>query len=437
MSIEIRRFSSSDTDFEAKIEVLTAPIEDLDQSLVASVRDIISQIRSGGDAALLELTRRFDGFEASSVSELVYERDDLKAYESQVDRSALDAVAAAAQRIRRYHEQQINQDWSIVDDFGNRLGQRSLPMQRAGLYVPGGKASYPSSVLMNAIPARVAGVPEIVMVAPAPGGEINPLVLAAASIVGVDKVITVGGAQAIAALAYGTESVLAVDKVVGPGNRYVAEAKRQVFGKVGIDMIAGPSEIFVIADGSVDPNWVALDLMSQAEHDEIAQAVCISTSQEYLDAVANAIEALLPGASRADIIRASLKNRGALIAVPNLTVAAELSNRFAPEHLELAVAAPSELLANITSAGAIFLGGYSSESLGDYCAGSNHVLPTSGAARFASPLSVYDFQTRSSIIEISPEGADALAEVAGTIADIESLSAHAMAARARISKSPC
>jgi histidinol dehydrogenase len=300
-----------------------------------------------------------------------------------------------------------------------------------GLYVPGGKASYPSSVLMNAIPAKVAGVAEVVMVAPTPGGQINPLVLAAASLAGVDQVLTVGGAQAIAALAYGTESLPAVDKIVGPGNRYVAEAKRQVFGKVGIDMIAGPSEIFVIADGTVDPDWIALDLMSQAEHDEMAQAVCIATNDDYLDAVTASLEKLLPEMPRRDVISSSLRNRGALISVPDLEAAASLSNRFAPEHLELAVASPEDLLPLIVSAGAVFLGAYSSESLGDYCAGTNHVLPTSGAARFSSPLSVYDFQTRTSVINITRAGANALAEVAGTIADSESLSAHARAARAR------
>ena len=406
-------------------------MEMLDPQLVSSVRDIIAEVRLGGDQALLECTRRFDQHPAESVSELLFESDTLKAFESQITAAERAAIAEAAQRIRRYHEEQISPDWSIIDEHGSQLGQRVRPMQRVGLYVPGGKASYPSSVLMNTIPAKVAGVAEVVMVAPTPSGQVNALVLAAASLAGVDQVVTVGGAQAIAALAYGTESIEAVDKIVGPGNRYVAEAKRQVFGKVGIDMIAGPSEIFVIADGTVDPDWIALDLMSQAEHDEIAQAICIATTEDYLDAVTESLEKLLPDMPRRHVIAASLRDRGALISVPDLSVAASLSNRFAPEHLELAVASPEDLLPAISSAGAVFLGAYSSESLGDYCAGTNHVLPTSGAARFSSPLSVYDFQTRTSVINITRAGANALAEVAGTIADSESLSAHARAARAR------
>ncbi len=430
-ALTMQRFSQADEDFEAQMQALTAPMEVLDPNLVASVQNIIGEVRSGGDQALLEFTRRFDQYDVESVSDLVFERDALQAFESKIAPAEFAAITEAAKRIRRYHEEQISTDWSITDEYGSRLGQRLRPMRRVGLYVPGGKASYPSSVLMNAIPAKVAGVAEVVMVVPTPAGQMNPLVLAAASLAGVDQVLTIGGAQAIAALAYGTESLRPVDKIVGPGNRYVAEAKRQVFGKVGIDMIAGPSEIFVIADGSVDPDWVALDLMSQAEHDEMAQAVCISTSEDYLDAVGASLETLLPEMPRRDVITASLRNRGALISVPDLQAAAALSNRFAPEHLELAVAAPEDLLPAISSAGAVFLGAYSSESLGDYCAGTNHVLPTSGAARFSSPLSVYDFQTRTSVINITRKGANALAEVAGTIADSESLSAHARAARAR------
>lgn len=430
-TLEIQRFSQADDDFEARVLALTAPMEAMDPNLVSSVRDIIAEVRSGGDRALLAFTQRFDQNTAESVSELIFEGDTLKAFESRITTDELAAITEAANRIRRYHEEQVSHDWSITDEYGSQLGQRVRPMQRVGLYVPGGKASYPSSVLMNAIPAKVAGVAEVVMVAPTPAGRINPLVLAAASLADVDKVVTVGGAQAIAALAYGTESLQAVDKIVGPGNRYVAEAKRQVFGKVGIDMIAGPSEIFVIADGTVDPDWIALDLMSQAEHDEMAQAVCIATSEDYLDSVWASLEKLLPEMPRGDVIAASLRDRGALISVPDLQAAASLSNRFAPEHLELAVSSPEDLLSAISSAGAIFLGGYSSESLGDYCAGTNHVLPTSGAARFSSPLSVYDFQTRTSVVNITRAGANALAEVAGAIADSESLSAHAKAARAR------
>ena len=432
MTINIRRLSSCAPDFDERIAVLKAPMEVIDPALVDTVSKIISTVRSRGDAALLEFTQRLDKHPASVMSELVFDRDRLAEFESKISDAEHTALKTAAARIERYHQQQLTDDWSIQDEHGSRLGQRIRPMARAGLYVPGGKASYPSSVLMNAITAKVAGVPSVTMVAPTPGGVLNPLVMAAASMAGVDQVVTIGGAQAVAALAYGTETVESVDKIVGPGNRFVAEAKRQVFGKVGIDMIAGPSEIFVIADGSVDPKWVALDLMSQAEHDEVAQAICISPSLAYLDAVANAIQALLPKMPRRSVIEASLQNRGALIAVDDLASAAELSNRFAPEHLELAVQDADKLLEKITHAGAIFLGAYSSESLGDYCVGTNHVLPTSGAARFSSPLSVYDFQTRTSIIDVNQLGAHALAEVAGTIADGESLTAHAMAARARL-----
>ena len=431
MTAGIRRLDSNATNFEEEIAALQAPMEVIDPGLVDTVSDIISAVRSGGDSALLKFTQRFDRHPASDMSELIFDRDRLAEFEKKISETEHAALKTASARIKRYHQQQLSDDWFIEDEYGSRLGQRIRPMLRAGLYVPGGKASYPSSVLMNAITAKVAGVPNVTMVAPTPDGVLNPLVMAAASMAGVDKVVTIGGAQAVAALAYGTESIEAVDKIVGPGNRFVAEAKRQVFGKVGIDMIAGPSEIFVIADGSVDPRWIALDLMSQAEHDEVAQAVCISPNVAYLDAVAEAIQMLLPTMPRRAVIEASLQNRGALIAVDDLASAAQLSNRFAPEHLELAVQDSEELLEKITHAGAIFLGAYSSESLGDYCAGTNHVLPTSGAARYSSPLSVYDFQTRTSIINVNQSAAHALAEVAGTIADGESLSAHAMAARVR------
>ena len=432
MTIDIRRLDSRAPDFDDQIVGLQAPMEAIDPGLVSTVSEIIGTIRAQGDQALLALTNSLDEHPATAISDLIFEREQLAVFETAISEAERSALKTAAERIERYHQQQMTDAWSIEDEYGNRLGQRVSAMSSAGLYVPGGKASYPSSVLMNATPAKVAGVPRITMVAPTPGGVVNPLVMAAASLAGVDKVITIGGAQAVAALAYGTQSIEPVDKIVGPGNRFVAEAKRQVFGKVGIDMIAGPSEIFVIADGSVDPEWVALDLMSQAEHDEVAQAVCISPEALYLDAVSEAIDALLPTMPRRLVIEASLKNRGALIAVDDLDSAAALSNRFAPEHLELAVREPERLLAKITHAGAIFMGAYSSESLGDYCAGTNHVLPTSGAARFSSPLSVYDFQTRTSIIDINQSGAEALADVAGTIADGESLAAHAMAARARL-----
>ena len=432
MTLDIRRLSSLDSNFEAQIAALQAPMEIIDPGLVTTVREIIETVRSRGDSALLELTQKLDKHPASVMSELIFDRDRLAQFEAKISDTEHSALEIAAARIKRYHQQQLTDGWLIEDEYGSRLGQRIRPMSSAGLYVPGGKASYPSSVLMNAITAKVAGVPNITMVAPTPDGVLNPLVMAAASMAGVDKVVTIGGAQAIAALAYGTQSIAAVDKIVGPGNRFVAEAKRQVFGKVGIDMIAGPSEIFVIADGSVDPKWIALDLMSQAEHDEVAQAICISPDVAYLDAVSDAIQALLPTMPRRAVIEASLQNRGALIAVDDLASAAQLSNRFAPEHLELAVQDADQLLEEITHAGAIFLGAYSSESLGDYCVGTNHVLPTSGAARFSSPLSVYDFQTRTSIIDVNRAGASALAEVAGTIADGESLVAHAMAARVRL-----
>lgn len=432
MKSDIRRLSSDAPDFDAQIAALQAPMEVIDPGLVSTVSEIIRRIRKRGDAAILELTQSLDDHAVTDMSDLIFDRQRLSEFEQRISDAERSALKTAAARIERYHQQQLIQDWSIEDEYGSRLGQRILAMSSAGLYVPGGKASYPSSVLMNAIPAKVAGVPDVTMVAPTPGGKLNPLVMAAASMAGVDRVVTIGGAQAVAALAYGTESIKAVDKIVGPGNRFVAEAKRQVFGKVGIDMIAGPSEIFVIADGSVDPKWIALDLMSQAEHDEVAQAVCISPNDAYLDAVAEAIDALLPTMPRRSVIEASLKNRGALIVVEDLERAARLSNLFAPEHLELAVRDADQLLPHITHAGAIFLGAFSSESLGDYCVGTNHVLPTSGAARFSSPLGVYDFQTRTSIIDVNSLGAKALAEVAGTIADGESLAAHAMAARIRV-----
>jgi histidinol dehydrogenase len=432
MKSDIRRLSSDAPDFDAQIAALQAPMEVIDPGLVTTVSEIIGRIRKRGDAAILELTQSLDDHAVTDMSDLIFDRQRLSEFEQRISDAERSALKTAAARIERYHQQQLIQDWSIEDEYGSRLGQRILAMSSAGLYVPGGKASYPSSVLMNAIPAKVAGVPDVTMVAPTPGGKLNPLVMAAASTAGVDRVVTIGGAQAVAALAYGTESIKAVDKIVGPGNRFVAEAKRQVFGKVGIDMIAGPSEIFVIADGSVDPKWIALDLMSQAEHDEVAQAVCISPNDAYLDAVAEAIDALLPTMPRRSVIEASLKNRGALIVVEDLERAARLSNLFAPEHLELAVRDADQLLPHITHAGAIFLGAFSSESLGDYCVGTNHVLPTSGAARFSSPLGVYDFQTRTSIIDVNSQGAKALAEVAGTIADGESLAAHAMAARIRV-----
>jgi histidinol dehydrogenase len=349
-----------------------------------------------------------------------------------IDEKVRIALETAAERIRVFHERQQVSSWQYEDEEGNTLGQRISPLDSVGIYVPGGRASYPSSVLMNAIPAKVAGVGQIAMVAPAPRGEMNRVVLAAASLAGVDDVFAVGGAQAVAALAYGTSTVPRVDKIVGPGNRYVAEAKRQVFGRVGIDMVAGPSEILIIADGSVDPEWIAMDLFAQSEHDEYAQAILISPDADYLNAVADVLERLLPTLSRREIVRASLKNRGALIKVPDMDAAVGLSNRIAPEHLELAVSEPEALLVGIRTAGAVFMGAMSSEALGDYCAGPNHVLPTAGSARFASPLGVYDFQRRSSVIHMSEAGAQALGEVASVLADAESLEAHGLSAKKRM-----
>ena len=427
----MRRLDSRSADFPAQLEALAEPMDSGDSRVATTVASILADVEARGDAALLEYTARFDELDADSVAALEIPRADLEASLEALDDAQRDALSEAARRVRAFHERQRGEDWSFEDDLGNRLGQRVTPLERVGVYVPGGKASYPSSVLMNAIPARVAGVPELVMVAPTPGGERNPLVLAAAALAGVDRVFCVGGAQAVAALALGTTSIPRVDKIVGPGNRYVAEAKRQVFGRVGIDMIAGPSEILVISDGSADPAWIAMDLFSQAEHDETAQAVLVSPDESHLNDVANAIEELLPTMPRAEIIRASLEARGALILAHDLSDAAAVSNTLAPEHLELAVADPEALLPQISSAGAIFMGIHSCEALGDYCAGPNHVLPTAGTARFFSPLGVYDFQKRSSLIHCSPEGVRPLARVAEILAEGESLPAHARSAALR------
>ncbi len=427
----IQRLDSADADFEQRFADLTARPDDRDPTLASQVAEIIADVRARGDAALLDYSRRFDERELDEIGDLKLDRAQLEAALAAIPATQREALETAAQRIRDYHEHQLAHSWQITDSLGNRLGQRVSALGRAGLYVPGGKASYPSSVLMNAIPAKVAGVPEVVMMVPAPRGELNQLVLAAAAIAGVDQVFTAGGAQAVAALAYGTDSVPRVDKIVGPGNRYVAEAKRQVFGTVGIDMVAGPSEILILADGSVDPAWMAMDLFSQAEHDEQAQAILISPDHDYLERVELALQQALPAMPRADIIRASLEQRGALIAVPSMADAVALSNRIGPEHLELAAENADALLEQISIAGAIFVGSMSSESLGDYCAGPNHVLPTSGTARFSSPLGVYDFQRRSSVIACSAEGAAALASVASTLAMGEGLQAHARSAELR------
>ncbi|WP_134621546.1 histidinol dehydrogenase, partial [Pseudomonas aeruginosa] len=379
-----------------------------------------------------QFTQRFDGLQAASMADLILPRERLELALTRITVAQREALEVAAERVRSYHEKQKQGSWRYTEADGTVLGQQVTPLDRAGLYVPGGKASYPSSVLMNAIPAKVAGVSEVVMVVPTPRGEINEIVLAAACIAGVDRVFTIGGAQAVAALAYGTESVPRVDKIVGPGNIYVATAKRHVFGQVGIDMIAGPSEILVVCDGQTDPDWIAMDLFSQAEHDEDAQSILVSPDAAFLDRVADSIARLLPTMERAEIIRTSLEGRGALIQVADQAQACAVANRIAPEHLELSVADPESWLPEIRHAGAIFMGRYTAEALGDYCAGPNHVLPTSGTARFSSPLGVYDFQKRSSIINCSAEGASVLGRTASVLARGESLTAHARSAEYRI-----
>ena len=406
--------------------------DERDPHLAQTVAQILADVREQGDTALIELTAKHDGLSVDSADKLEIPQTRLTAALGALPADLGAALEDAAARIRDYHEAQKSSDWAFTDALGNRLGQRVTPLARAGLYVPGGKASYPSSVLMNALPAKVAGVAEVIMVVPAPGGEISPVVLAAAAIAGVDRVFTIGGAQAVGALAFGTATIPRVDKIVGPGNRFVAEAKRQVFGRVGIDMVAGPSEILIVADGSVDPRWLAMDLFSQAEHDEQAQAVLVSPDGAYLEAIQAEIEALLPLQPRESIIRKSLADRGALIETRDLEEAIAVTNQIGPEHLELAIRDAEHWVSRIEVAGAIFVGAYSSESLGDYCAGPNHVLPTSGTARFSSPLGVYDFQKRSSVIHCSPEGARTLGPLAARLARSESLEAHAASAEYRV-----
>ncbi|NLC99571.1 MAG: histidinol dehydrogenase [Gammaproteobacteria bacterium] len=428
----VRRLNAQDTDFNSQLDQLLSWESVSDASVNQRVLDIIDNVRTRGDAALVDYTRQFDGLDVAQMSDLILNRERLELALTRITPEQRSALETAARRVREYHEHQVQDSWRYTEADGTVLGQKVTPLDRAGLYVPGGKASYPSSVLMNAIPAKVAGVPEVVMVVPTPRGEINELVLAAAAIAGVDRVFTIGGAQAVAALAYGTESVPPVDKIVGPGNIYVATAKRHVFGKVGIDMIAGPSEILVVCDGKTDPDWIAMDLFSQAEHDEDAQSILVSPDAEFLDRVEASMQRLLPTLEREAIARTSIRERGALIHVADMAQAIEVSNRIAPEHLELSVENPDELLPQIRHAGAIFMGRYTAEALGDYCAGPNHVLPTSGTARFSSPLGVYDFQKRSSIIYCSPEGASELGKVASVLARGESLTAHARSAEYRI-----
>jgi len=430
--VTISRLDLSHPDFESVFaELMVSPAE-ADPNLSKAVSRIVADVAKEGDSALLRLTNELDERDVSDAASLRVSEQEIAEALGSIDQKVRIALETAAERIRVFHERQQVSSWQYEDEEGNTLGQRVSPLDRVGIYVPGGRASYPSSVLMNAIPAKVAGVGQIAMVVPAPRGEMNRVVLAAASLAGVDDVFTVGGAQAVAALAYGTSTLPRVDKIVGPGNRYVAEAKRQVFGRVGIDMVAGPSEILIIGDGSVDPEWIAMDLFAQSEHDEFAQAILISPDADYLSAVADALERLLPTLSRREIVRASLKNRGALIKVPDIDAAVGLSNRIAPEHLELAVSEPEGLMGGIRAAGAVFMGAMSSEALGDYCAGPNHVLPTAGSARFASPLGVYDFQRRSSVIHVSEAGAQTLGEVASVLADAESLEAHGLSAKKRM-----
>lgn len=429
------RLSTASTTFEADFKARLHWSAEADAAIEARVADILADVQRRGDAAVLEYTARFDRLDAADMQALELTADELRAAFESLPAEQRDALEFAARRVRQFHEAQkraSGESWSYRDEDGTLLGQKVTPLDRVGIYVPGGKAAYPSSVLMNAIPAHVAGVGEIVMVVPTPGGEKNALVLAAAHVAGVSRAFTIGGAQAVAALAYGTATIPAVDKITGPGNAYVAAAKRRVFGTVGIDMIAGPSEILVLADGSTPPDWVAMDLFSQAEHDELAQSILLCPDAAYIAQVQTAIDRLLPTMPRAEIIAASLNGRGALIQTRDMEEACALSNRIAPEHLEVSSREPHRWEPLLRHAGAIFLGAYTSESLGDYCAGPNHVLPTSGTARFSSPLGVYDFQKRSSLIEVSEAGAQALGRVAVILAEGEGLSAHAEAARLRL-----
>jgi histidinol dehydrogenase len=433
--VNMRRLATGDAGFEAAFQRVLHWSAETDLAIEERVAEILAQVQQRGDAAVLEFTQRFDGLQADSVAALEITQAELRAALASIPSAQRSALEAAARRVRSYHERQLEacgRSWSYRDEDGTLLGQKVTPLDRVGIYVPGGKAAYPSSVLMNAIPAQVAGVGEIVMVVPTPKGERNALVLAAAAVAGVHRAFTVGGAQAVAALAYGTATIPAVDKVTGPGNAYVASAKRRVFGKVGIDMIAGPSEILVLADGSTPADWVAMDLFSQAEHDELAQSILLCPDAAYLDTVKAAIDRLLPGMPRHEVIRASLEGRGALILTRSMEEACDISNRIAPEHLEVSSRDPHRWEPLLRHAGAIFLGAYTSESLGDYCAGPNHVLPTSGTARFSSPLGVYDFQKRSSLIEVSEAGAQVLGPIAATLAYGEGLQAHAQAAELRL-----
>jgi len=434
--LAIKRLATVDADFTAKMDALLAFEAAQDEGIERTVIGILADVKARGDAAVVEYSNKFDRLTAAGMADLELSKAEMQQALDSLPAAQRQALEAAAQRVRVYHEKQRLEGWSYIEESdemrGTMLGQMITPLDRVGLYVPGGKAAYPSSVLMNAIPAKVAGVKELIMVVPTPGGEKSALVLAAACLAGVDRVFTIGGAQAVGALAYGTQSVPQVDKIVGPGNAYVACAKRRVFGIVGIDMVAGPSEILVVADGSGDPDWVAMDLFSQAEHDELAQSILICTDAAYIERVQASIEKLLPTMPRREVIETSLRNRGAFILVRDMEEAVAIANRVAPEHLELALADPDPWVAKIHHAGAIFIGHYTSESLGDYCAGPNHVLPTSGSARFSSPLGVYDFQKRTSLIKVSQAGAQTLGRIASTLAHGEGLPAHAKSAEFRL-----
>lgn len=430
--MNIRRFSTQQSDFEQQLKDLLAFETAQDDAVDTVVAGILKDVKARGDDAVLKYTNRFDHTNATSLSALEIPQSELKQALDGLPLNQREALKTAADRVRSYHEKQLMQSWSYTEADGTLLGQQVTSLDRVGLYVPGGKAAYPSSVLMNAIPAKVAGVQELIMVVPTPNGEKNALVLAAAAVCGVDRVFCIGGAQAVGAMAYGTQTVPQVDKIVGPGNAYVAAAKRRVFGVVGIDMVAGPSEILVISDGKSNPDWTAMDLFSQAEHDELAQAILLSPDADFLDKVAASIDKQLDGMPRKDIIRTSLENRGALIQVKDLEEAASICNYIAPEHLELSMDDALAFSKKIKHAGAIFIGRDTCEALGDYCAGPNHVLPTSRTARFSSPLGVYDFQKRSSLIMVSSEGAQTLGKIASTLAHGEGLQAHAKSAEYRL-----
>jgi len=436
---EIARLSTTNADFDARLKALTAFDTTFGEEVERKVAEICENVRNRGDAAVLEYNEHpewGDRVKAARVADLELNRSVLEQARAGLEGTQRDALEQAAARIRKYHKRQLAKSWQFTEADGTTLGQRVTPLDRVGLYVPGGKAAYPSSVLMNAIPAKIAGVRELIMCVPTPGGVRNPLVLAAAAIVGVDRVFAIGGAQAIAALAYGTQTIPQVDKIVGPGNAWVVAAKRRVFGTVGIDMISGPTEILVICDGATDPDWIAMDLFSQAEHHETSQAILISPDEMFIERVARSIDSLLGGMPRRAVIGESLRRRGALIRSQDLEEACDIANRIAPEHLELSVAEPKKWLKKIRHAGAIFLGRYSSEALGDYCAGPNHVLPTSRTARFSSPLGVYDFQKRTSIIAVSRKGAQKLGRLAMTLAQGEGFPAHARSAELRLGKTP-